>query len=76
VLDDVFTSLDSAHFTRVLDLLLAECECFNQVILTTHSQQWRDGYADGQIPQSKSCLIELQNWSHEGGIRSKQSAIA
>jgi DNA repair exonuclease SbcCD ATPase subunit len=76
VLDDVFTSLDSAHFTRVLDLLLTECECFNQVILTTHSQQWRDGYADGQIPQSKSCLIELQNWSHEGGIRSKQSAIA
>ncbi|MGH9839437.1 MAG: AAA family ATPase [Blastocatellia bacterium] len=71
VLDDVFTSLDGPHFGRILDLLLTECDNFNQVILTTHSQQWRDRYAGGEIPQNKSCLVELQNWSRGDGIRSK-----
>jgi wobble nucleotide-excising tRNase len=67
VLDDVFTSVDNPHFTRILDLLLDECENFNQVIVTTHSRQWRDHYASAPLPQS--CFIELQSWTRADGIR-------
>ncbi|MEP7343596.1 MAG: AAA family ATPase [Acidobacteriota bacterium] len=67
VLDDVFTSVDNPHFTRILDLLLAECEKFNQVIVTTHSRQWRDHYASAPLPDS--CFIELQSWTRADGIR-------
>ena len=65
---------DGSHFARVMDLLFNECENFNQVIITTHSQQWRDRYDGEQIPQGKSCLIELQGWSHQSGIVAKPSA--
>jgi hypothetical protein len=75
VLDDVFTSVDSSHFTRILDLLLDECENFNQMIVTTHSRQWRDRYASQQIPQNKSSFVELQNWTRGGGIRSARTVI-
>jgi len=69
VLDDVFTSVDSVHFTRILDLLMAECENFNQVIVTTHSRQWRDRYAAQQIPHDKTAFVELLSWTRGGGIR-------
>lgn len=75
VLDDVFTSVDSAHFTRILDLLLAECENFNQVIITTHSRQWRDRYAAQQIPHDKTSFVELQSWTRDGGIRSGKTSV-
>jgi len=75
VLDDVFTSVDSSHFTRILDLLLDECENFNQMIVTTHNRQWRDRYATQQIPQNKSSFVELQTWTRGGGIRSTRTVI-
>ncbi|MCI0662725.1 MAG: AAA family ATPase [Acidobacteria bacterium] len=75
VLDDVFTSVDSSHFTRILDLLLDECENFNQMIVTTHSRQWRDRYASQQIPQNKSSFVELQSWTRDVGIRSARTVI-
>jgi hypothetical protein len=75
VLDDVFTSVDSAHFTRILDLLLAECDNFNQVIVTTHSRQWRDRYASQQIPHDKTAFVELQSWTRDGGIRSGKTSL-
>lgn len=68
-LDDVFTSVDSAHSTRILDLLMDECENFNQVIITTHSRQWRDRYTAQQIPRDKTAFVELQGWTRGGGIR-------
>ena len=71
VLDDVFTSVDAPHFARILDLLLAECEKFNQVIVTTHSRQWRDHYASAPLPHS--CFIELQSWTRGDGIRTINS---
>lgn len=74
-LDDVFTSVDSAHFTRILDLLMAECENFNQVIITTHSRQWRDRYAAHQIPHDKTAFIELQSWRRGGGIRAARTHV-
>ncbi|MGH9751344.1 MAG: AAA family ATPase [Blastocatellia bacterium] len=68
-LDDVFTSVDIAHSTRILDLLMDECENFNQVIITTHNRQWRDRHAAQQIPQDKTAFVELQSWTRGGGIR-------
>ncbi|MGE0128639.1 MAG: AAA family ATPase [Blastocatellales bacterium] len=75
VLDDVFTSVDSAHFTRILDLLTEECENFNQVIITTHSRQWRDRYAAQQIPHDKTSFVELQSWTRGGGIRASRTRV-
>jgi hypothetical protein len=75
VLDDVFTSVDSVHFTRILDLLMDECENFNQVIITTHSRQWRDRYAAQQIPHDKTAFVELQNWTRGGGIRASRTRV-
>ncbi|MGH9854001.1 MAG: hypothetical protein ACREBD_29500, partial [Blastocatellia bacterium] len=75
VLDDVFTSVDSTHFTRILDLLMAECENFNQVIITTHSRQWRDRYAAQQIPHDKTSFVELQSWTRGGGIRASRTRV-
>jgi recombinational DNA repair ATPase RecF len=74
-LDDVFTSVDSAHFTRILDLLIDECENFNQIIITTHSRQWRDRYAVQQIPHDKTAFIELQSWTRGGGIRATRTRV-
>ncbi|MCI0336108.1 MAG: AAA family ATPase [Acidobacteria bacterium] len=68
VLDDVFTSMDGAHFNRMLDLLMDECENFNQVIVMTHDRQLLDRYASRQIPEDKSCLVELQSWTRDDGI--------
>ncbi len=70
VLDDIFTSLDNPHFTRILDLLLDECENFNQMIVTTHHRQWLDFYTGQQIPENKSCFVGLQGWTRDEGIRS------
>ncbi|HKQ72919.1 MAG TPA: AAA family ATPase [Blastocatellia bacterium] len=75
VLDDVFTSVDSVHFTRILDLLIDECENFNQVIITTHSRQWRDRYAAQQIPHDKTSFVELQSWTRGGGIRASRTRV-
>jgi hypothetical protein len=75
VLDDVFTSVDSVHFTRILDLLMVECENFNQVIITTHSRQWRDRYAAQQIPHDKTAFVELQSWTRGGGIRASRTHV-
>jgi recombinational DNA repair ATPase RecF len=75
VLDDVFTSVDSVHFTRILNLLIAECENFNQIIITTHSRQWRDRYAAQQIPHEKTAFVELQSWTREGGIRAGKTRV-
>jgi recombinational DNA repair ATPase RecF len=75
VLDDVFTSVDSVHFTRILDLLMDECENLNQVIITTHSRQWRDRYAAQQIPHDKTAFVELQSWTRGGGIRASRTRV-
>ncbi len=75
VLDDVFTSVDNAHFTRILDLLVSECDGFNQMIITTHNRQWRDRYASQQIPQDKTSFVELQSWTRGGGIRAGKTRV-
>jgi hypothetical protein len=68
VLDDVLTSIDAAHLERVVDLLIAESNVFNQVIATTHSRTWLDWYRFGRVASNKTHIIELARWRRARGI--------
>ncbi len=69
VLDDVLTSIDDAHLSRVIELLHDEAPSFNQVIITTHFRAWRDKYRYHQAPGQQVQLIQLNRWSLERGVR-------
>jgi energy-coupling factor transporter ATP-binding protein EcfA2 len=69
VLDDVLTSIDDAHLSRVIDLLHDEAPSFNQIIITTHFRAWRDKYRYLQAPGQQVNLIQLNRWSLERGVR-------
>jgi len=68
VLDDVFTSVDSEHIDRVIDLLNTESEHFNQVIITTHQRRWHDSYKFGVRSKDKAFVLELDRWDTVKGI--------
>jgi hypothetical protein len=75
VLDDVFTSVDSVHLDRVVDLLTAESAHFQQIIMTTHYRVWRDKY---RLPHAANQidLVELGRWSPIVGIRTAKTVLA
>lgn len=75
VLDDVFTSVDSVHLRRIVELLTDEAENFDQVIITTHYRQWRDRYRYMQSASGNVHLIELHRWSLERGVRACNSKL-
>jgi len=75
VLDDVFTSVDSVHLKRIVELLTDEAEHFSQVVITTHYRQWRDRYRYMQSASGNVHLIELHRWSLERGVRTCNSKI-
>ena len=66
VLDDCFTSVDNYHLGKLSELLVecADRNYFAQIIMTTHSADWRD-----QFGESMSSIVELQPWSLGEGIR-------
>lgn len=68
ILDDVLTSVDSAHLDRVIHLIDEETEHFCQVILTTHYRPWRDRYRYAQVKNKNIHYIELKEWALERGI--------
>lgn len=77
VLDDIFTSVDAAHIGRISDLLADESKHFSQVIITTHSRNWRDYFKLGNAPGKLTTqLIELQRWTHNRGVFSFNSKLA
>lgn len=76
VLDDIFTSVDSAHIGRISDLLAEESKNFTQVIITTHSRNWRDYFKSGNAPGLTTQLIELQRWTYNRGVFSFNSKLA
>lgn len=76
VLDDVFTSVDAPHLTRIVDLLAVECTSFCQVIVTTHYRNWRDRYRVSHGPGNNVQLIELQRWTLLRGISPSSSRLA
>jgi len=68
VLDDVFTSVDSVHLTRIMQLLSGIAGDFAQVIVMTHYRTWRDRYRLGQGPGQSVQLLELHRWTLNRGV--------
>lgn len=76
LLDDVFTSVDAAHLTRIVDLLSDECQNFAQVIVATHYRNWRDRYRVSQGPGTRVQLLELHRWTLNRGIGASTTRLA
>jgi len=76
VLDDVLTSVDSAHVTRFMDMLHAESSRYNQLIITTHYRPWRERYRFARGPTGNVQLIELLHWSLPRGIRHTKTKLS
>lgn len=66
VLDDCFTSVDTAHLERIAGLLVEESAGFDQILITTHFPQWRDRIA--AMDPRHTQVIELAPWTPEHGI--------
>lgn len=76
VLDDVFTSVDSVHLTRVIQLLSAVSGDFAQIIVMTHYRTWRDRYRLGQGPGQSVQLLELHRWTLNRGVSLSGTRLA
>jgi len=68
ILDDIFTSVDGVHLTRIMRLLTDIVGDFAQVIVTTHYRTWRDRYRLLQGPGLSVQLLELHRWTLERGV--------
>jgi hypothetical protein len=70
VIDDVFSSADSQHMSRIVDLIDGETPGFAQMILTTHHRSLRDRFKK----TGRSHTVELDSrWSLHRGIRVQKS---
>lgn len=69
IFDDVVTSVDGQHLERFMNLLYAESENFNQVIVTTHYRPWRDRYRWAKGPTANTQVIELGPWTLQNGLQ-------
>jgi DNA repair exonuclease SbcCD ATPase subunit len=76
VLDDVFSSVDAPHLSRLTDLIVQERAHFAQVIITTHQREWRESFRNAHDPGNLCDLIELQSWNLAQGIFSYQTPVA
>ena len=76
VLDDVFTSIDSPHLSRIAGLIADEASNFAHVIITTHQRPWRDLYRYQRGPGASTQMIELQNWSLTKGLSAYRTLLA
>jgi len=70
VIDDVFSSSDAQHLTRIVDLIDEEASSFAQVIVTTHHRSLRDRFRKTGKDQ---CLDLDSRWSLGRGIRIRKS---
>lgn len=66
VLDDVFTSVDTPHLKRVIDMLAEESKQFAQVIVTTHFRRMYDLYRLHRAGLVD--LKELEGWHLSLGV--------
>jgi energy-coupling factor transporter ATP-binding protein EcfA2 len=76
VLDDVFTSVDAGHLTRVIKLLEEECSHCRQIIVATHYRDWLERYRISGGPGNKVHLLHLRRWSYSAGVRSDKMKLA
>lgn len=75
-LDDIFSSADASHLTRIVQLLADECPNFCQTIVATHFRQWRDRYRMQSGPGNSAQLLELHRWSLNKGIGLSTTKLA
>ena len=73
VLDDVLTSVDEAHLSRIIELIDEEVDGLGHLIITTHSRAWYDRVRMATGPQPD--LIELHRWNLANGIRHSRSPL-
>jgi recombinational DNA repair ATPase RecF len=71
LIDDIFSSVDSVHLSRVIDLLSAEAPNFLQVIVATHYRLWWDR---SQIAQGTQ-RIHLGRWCATNGIAAQNMPL-
>jgi len=76
VLDDVFTSVDSQHISRIAQLVVDESQHFAHVVVTTHQRLWRDIYRNPHGAGKRTQLIELQRWALSKGISNYKTRLA
>lgn len=72
VLDDAFTSVDSKHIERIVELLVEESGNFNQIIVSTHQRRWHN-YYKYKIGSDKSKVLEFGRWGKNRGITIQSS---
>jgi len=72
LIDDVFTSVDAKHLSRIANLMTEESQHFCQVIMATHFRNLLDQYRIGVAASGRVQLIELNSkWTPEKGIRAR-----
>jgi len=76
LIDDVFTSVDAQHISRIVDLISDVAEEFAQVIVATHYRSWRDRYKRAHAPGLKAQLLELHRWTLDKGISLSSTKLA
>jgi len=76
LIDDVFTSVDAQHISRIVSLISDIAEEFAQVIVATHYRNWRDRYRLAHAPGLKAQLLELHRWSLARGISLSSTRLA
>jgi energy-coupling factor transporter ATP-binding protein EcfA2 len=76
LIDDVFTSVDAQHISRIVDLVSDIADEFAQVIVATHYRNWRDRYRLAHAPGLKAQLLELRRWTLARGISLSGTKLA
>jgi len=76
LIDDVFTSVDAQHISRIVGLISDTAEDFAQVIVATHYRNWRDRYRLSQAPGLNAQLLELHRWTLARGITLSSTRLA
>jgi hypothetical protein len=74
-LDDVFTSVDHEHLSRLINLIHREASSFDNLILTTHYRPWRETYRYSLGPALQVHMIELLPWTIQRGIRHTKTKL-
>lgn len=68
VLDDVFTSVDTPHLLRVLNMIVDQSKHFAQVIITTHFRRMYEEYRSQRVGGGLVDGKELDLWGLNRGV--------
>lgn len=71
LIDDIFSSVDASHLSRVIDLMSAEAPNFLQVIVATHYRLWWDRCQNANGIQR----VHLGRWCAANGIAAQNMPL-